>query len=113
MDLAVVTQRGETQPLRRLMVAVVREAIGCFQRYSLDSTHRGQRLFKDAERWLMVDDTLAPLRFVDICDLLGLDAGYVRRCLREWVARRQTAAARGVRPLRIAACAGSASTLPA
>jgi len=80
-------RRGKTQPMRRLMTAVLRDAIGCFQRHLLDSTHRGQRLFRDAEQWIMAESDVTPLRFPDVCDLLGLEPDYLRSRLREWQAR--------------------------
>ena len=108
---------GETQPLRRLMVAVLREATGCYQRYYLDSTQRGRRLFKEAERWFMVDDTPAPLRFAEICELLGLDADYFRRCLYQWqareVVRRRNAVLQRVRAPQVVARAGGAPSAAA
>ena len=83
-------RRGKTQPMRRLMTAVLRDAIGCFQRYLLDPTHRGQRLFRDAEQWIMAESDVTPLRFPDVCDLLGLEPDYLRSRLREWQARQLT-----------------------
>jgi len=80
-------RRGKTQPMRRLMAAVLRDAIGCFQRHLHDSTHRGQRLFRDAERWIMAENDVTPLRFSDVCDLLGLEADYLRSRLLEWQER--------------------------
>jgi len=86
-DQIFTTRRGKTQPMRRLMTAVLRDAIGCFQKHLLDPTHRGQRLFRDAEQWIMAEDAVTPLQFSDVCDLLGLEPDYVRCRLRAWQAR--------------------------
>jgi len=86
-DQIFTTRRGKTQPMRRLMTAVLRDAIGCFQKHLLDPTHRGQRLFRDAEQWIMAEDAVTPLQFSDVCDLLGLEPDYLRCRLREWQGR--------------------------
>src|SRR5436190_168973 len=56
----------------RLLVAVLEDAIHCFQRYALARNRRGRRLFTQVERWLMHDvpqgDSDAPrLSFEYIC----------------------------------------------
>jgi hypothetical protein len=83
------------------MVAMLREAIGSFQRLLFDKSARGRRLFSEVEAWLMVEDADAPLRFEDVCDLLGIDPSYLRERLREWrarqLARAHTARARRLR----------------
>jgi len=73
--------------MRRLMAAVLRDAVGCFQQHLLDTSQRGQRLFQEAERWIMVENDVTPLQFSDVCDLLGLEPDYVRCRLRAWQAR--------------------------
>ena len=37
------------QPEKRLMLAVLEDAVGAFQKYVTSSTRRGQRLFTEAE----------------------------------------------------------------
>jgi len=39
------------QPEKRLMLAVLEDAVGAFQKYVTSSTRRGQRLFAEAEEW--------------------------------------------------------------
>src|SRR2546427_10393880 len=53
-------RRGRTQPMRRLMTAVFRDAIGCFQSHLLDPTHLCQRLVWDADLWIMGVTLVSP-----------------------------------------------------
>ena len=74
----------------RLLVAVLTDAIACFQKYALVAQKRDHRLFGETERWLMegtdglerTDDR--GFSFEQICGFLGLDAGYLRRGLQRW-----------------------------
>lgn len=74
------TGRGEVA----LMRAVLEDAIGCFQKQSVKSGRRAQRLAKEAEEWLFTDDPHWPFSFVNICAVLGLDPGYLRLGLKRW-----------------------------
>jgi len=80
-------RQGEQQPLRRLMIALLEDAILTFQRHLFAQSEAGRRLFSEAETWLMDENPGLPLRFEDVCDVLDLDAGFLRRMLRGWRAR--------------------------
>jgi len=67
-----------------LMRAVLEDAISCFQKESVKSGRRSQRLAREAEEWLFTDDYHWPFSFVNICAVLGLDAEYVRLGLKRW-----------------------------
>lgn len=72
------------QPEKRLMLAVLEEAVGTFQKYTLASTRRARRLFGDVEEWFASDDTVWPFAFASICEALALEPEYIRRGLRRW-----------------------------
>ncbi len=78
------TKRGECQ----LMVAVLEDAVHCFQKYSLARDRQGQRLFREAEEWMMVETWPAgdepTLSFQYVCDMVGLDSLCLRGGLRRW-----------------------------
>jgi len=61
-----------------LMRAVLEDAINCFQKQTLKSGRRAQRLVREAEEWLFTDDPRWPFSFVNICAVLGLDPEYLR-----------------------------------
>jgi len=69
-----------------LMIAVLEDAIGCFQKQSWKRDRHSQRLGQEAEAWLFSDDLHWPFSFVNICTALGLQPEYVRRGLRQWQA---------------------------
>jgi len=71
--------RGEVA----LMRAVLEDAIECFQKQALKSGRRAQRLAREAEEWLFKDDERWPFSFLNICNVLGIDPGYIRRGLQK------------------------------
>jgi hypothetical protein len=68
------TYRGE----KRLMLAVLEEAVATFQRHLDVKTRRGQRLFHEAEEWIRSSDTSWTFAFENVCQTLGLDPEYLR-----------------------------------
>jgi hypothetical protein len=72
------------QPEKRLMLAVLEDAVGTFQKYVASSTRRGQRLFAEAEEWFGEPATEWPFGFESICQALGLEPGYIRNGLGRW-----------------------------
>ncbi len=83
-------------PEKRLLLAVLEEAVVTFQRYATDQGRRARRLFREAEEWVVSDETRWPCSFRNICDVLGLDPGYLRQGLHRWRDRHR---ADGVSPL--------------
>ena len=79
--------RGQPTPETRLLIAILEEAINCFQRYYFAQHDSGQRLFREADEWLMSNHKDWAFSFESICDALGLDPSYVRSGLRRWQAR--------------------------
>jgi len=77
-------QRGE----KRLMFAIVEEAISTYQRYAGSNRRRGQRLFREVEEWFRSTDTTWTFAFQSICHAVGLDANYLRQGLERWKVRR-------------------------
>jgi hypothetical protein len=73
---------------RKLLAAVLADAVHCFTKHAFARKKRGQRLFCEAEAWLMQCDTGAPFEFEDVCGALGLNAGDIRKALWTWRACR-------------------------
>jgi hypothetical protein len=80
---------------RRLIIAVLEDAINCFQKHLFARDNRGRRLFCEAENWLMSADRELPFAFENICEFLSLDAEYIRKGLCRWACTAQSKAARG------------------
>lgn len=73
---------GKLVPERRLMIAVLHDAIRCVQQYRCVKSPRNRRLFDEVERWLLADESDWPYSFENICAVLEFDANAVRHRLR-------------------------------
>jgi len=82
-EFAEQLQSGE-QPEQRLMMAVLGDAFFCFQKYHLAPNREGQKIFSDAEGWILDDSEQWPFSFANICHNLGISPGYVRLTLARW-----------------------------
>src|SRR5437667_12852152 len=65
-------------PEKRLMIAILADAINCFVKYSSVRNRCGQRAVHEAERWLLCGDKEWLFSFENICDVLGLNSSYLR-----------------------------------
>jgi len=72
------------QPEKRLMLAVLEDAVGAYQKYVHASNRRARRLFDEAEEWVESPSVDGPFAFENVCEALGLEAGYLRLGLRRW-----------------------------
>lgn len=82
------------QPEKVLMVAVLRDAIDCYQRYATARERRRQRAFAEAENWFMEEDGDWLFSFANICTVLGLSPGFIRAGLLRWKERETAASLR-------------------
>jgi hypothetical protein len=80
----------------RLVVAVLEDAIDCYQKHSDARDSKTRQLFEDAAQWVGSDDRSWPFSFLNICDVLGLDPAYVREGLRGYDRRRAAGRAKVV-----------------
>ncbi len=72
------------QPEKRLMLAVLEDAIATFKRCSLADTRRKRRLLSEIEEWFSSTDVKWPFSFQNICAALGIDANYLLWGLARW-----------------------------
>jgi hypothetical protein len=78
--------RGE----KRLMLAVLEDAVDCYQKFAFARETRGRELFSEAEEWLFSSDNSWVFAYENICETLELNADYIRRGLQEWRQRART-----------------------
>ena len=71
-------------PEKRLLLAVLEEAVGTYQRYFMATDRRSRTVFDDVEAWFASEDSVWLYSFVAICDAIGLDPTYVRSGLGQW-----------------------------
>jgi hypothetical protein len=72
------------QAEKRLMLAVLEEAIATFQRHALADSRRGKRLVEEVEEWVSGAEGDWPFSFENICAALDLDAQYLRAGMDRW-----------------------------
>ena len=84
---AANSQTGE-QPEQRLMLAVLGEALFCFQKYHLTPDKDGQKIFAEALDWVLDESEQWPFSFNNICAGLSISPSYLRRQMLHWKASR-------------------------
>ncbi len=74
------SDRGE----KRLMLAVLEEAVATFQRHVDARSRSGQRIFQEAQDWILSSDADWPFAFENICYALDIEPEFLRKGLMEW-----------------------------
>ena len=77
-------RRTPQNPEKRLMLAVLEDAVACFRNGLQAHDHRRRELFKDSEAWITEENADRLFSFEHICDILGLDARLIRFELLKW-----------------------------
>ena len=81
---AALGQKAEADGERRLMFAILEDAIGCFQKYLWATDHKKRQLHLDAESWFLEDDPSWLFSFVNICDVFEIQPVFLRQGLLAW-----------------------------
>lgn len=63
---------------RSLMLAILRDAVECYQKYALARDPHGEDLHRDAAEWIFSREREWPFSFENICDVLGVSPEYIR-----------------------------------
>lgn len=70
------------EPERRLMVAVLEDAVSCLSLNPRDCNLRQRKQYEEAKQWVTAEeDTEWIFSFRNICEILGMDPSYLRRGL--------------------------------
>lgn len=90
-DILIETQYQSTyrrrfhlDPERVLMLAVLQDAVVCFQEHVQSTCKRKQAMHRDAQDWILNRDQSYPFSFENVCEALGYDAEYLRKGLLRW-----------------------------
>lgn len=81
---ASLKQRSQACGERRLMAAILEDAIDCFQKYLWAKDNRSRNLRQEAESWFLSDDDSWPFSFINVCHALDLEPDFLRRGLWNW-----------------------------
>lgn len=82
--LSTYRRRLHLQPEQLLMLAVLEDAVVCFQDNVTAVAPRKQTLFREAEEWILADDKSYWFSFDNVCESVGFDPNYIRRGLMRW-----------------------------
>jgi hypothetical protein len=102
---AALKQKAQACGERRLMVAILEDAVVCFQKHLWATDGRSRQLGAEAERWFLSDDSSWPFSFVNICEALDIHPLFLRRGLLTWKAQQLARRQAGLR------CTGLVSIL--
>ncbi|MGH7963746.1 MAG: hypothetical protein ACRERD_18290 [Candidatus Binatia bacterium] len=71
---------------KRLLLAMLEDAVHCFQTYLLARKPHERRLFQEAEEWINSKDLHWFFSFENICEILNIHPTRLRDALQEWKA---------------------------
>lgn len=69
---------------RRLMIAVLEDAVHCFMKQLHATDPKARQLYSDAAEWIADEDRTWFFAFDNVCETLDLDPAYVREGLFKW-----------------------------
>jgi hypothetical protein len=99
--LHVYQGRPAETPERRLVAAVLRDAIDCYLRDCFTKNRHKKRSFREAEEWFFKGDNYGVFSLENVCGILNIDPGYIRRSLMQYE-QRNASDGRTVPELRLA-----------
>ena len=76
---------------KRLILSVLEDAVECFMKCIDASSSKGQRLFRDADEWIALEDKHWVFSFDNVCEMLDINPEYLRRGLKDWKQRKLVA----------------------
>ena len=76
------------EPEKKLMLAVLEDAIACFQKYVFTRDGKGRLLFQEAEDWVQDSNGDWLFSFANVCETLGFNPDYLRQGLTQWKVER-------------------------
>lgn len=77
-------RRFHLDPERVLMLAVLQDAVVCFQDHVRAKCKRKQALHREAEEWILSNDRSYLFSFENVCETLGFDPDWMRDGLVRW-----------------------------
>jgi hypothetical protein len=83
-DMERLFKKTRREREEALMLAVLADAIECFQKYLFAENERGKRSFQEAEAWILEKNNDWLFSFHSICEALDIDPDYLRQGLLRW-----------------------------
>jgi len=82
-------RRNLLQPEMQLALAILEDAINCFQENLTAESGKRKKLFNEAEEWILEEDGDWIFSFRNVCEHLGFNPAYLRQGLLRWKQERQ------------------------
>ena len=90
---AILKSNQTPDPERRLMVAILEDAVSCLSKDPRRCPRQQRRSFEEAHYWVNASDAESwVFSFTNVCETLGFDPSYLRRGLNRWTALSQSSA---------------------
>ena len=84
---AILKSSQASDPERRLMVAMLEDAVSCLSKDPRRVPRQQRKAFEEAYSWVNADDGEDWIFcFTSVCETLGLNASYLRCGLNRWTA---------------------------
>ena len=83
-DIERLFKKTRREKEEALMLAVLADAIECFQKYVFAANDREKKVFQEAEDWILEKNNDWLFSFDNICEALQLTPDYVRQGLLRW-----------------------------
>jgi hypothetical protein len=83
-DFDGLFKRKSREKEEALMLAVLADAVACFQSYAFSENESEKKSFQEAEKWVLDQNNDWLFSFDNICETLELDPDYVRQGLLRW-----------------------------
>ncbi|TMA12624.1 MAG: hypothetical protein E6J89_04180 [Deltaproteobacteria bacterium] len=77
-------RRKRLEPEKQLMLAVLEDAVRCFQDNVMARSGKRKKLFDEAEEWILEENSDWLFSFESTCEVLGFNPQYVRQGLLRW-----------------------------
>lgn len=84
---AGLRQKASAEGERRLMLAILEDAIECFQKHLWATDRKHRQLHDEAELWFLAEDPGWLFSFVNICDAFEIQPVFLRQGLLAWKTR--------------------------
>jgi hypothetical protein len=79
-----VRRKANSEPEKKLMLAILEYAVASFQKYIFARDSKGKAKFHETEDWILEENSEWIFSFENICEVLGFNPSYVRQGLLRW-----------------------------
>jgi len=87
--LETIRRKSHLEPEKSLMLAVLEDAVFCFQKNLFAPTNNKKALFHEAEDWILEEECEWLFSFENICETLGINPRYLQKGLMDWKRTKQ------------------------